>query len=107
LSQMDRDQINTLAEKIAEVISAGNKPFDLATLSESIGRISERLDRLEASNIQNQSTWAVKHPSQDKFAVAEAIVDRLFDANTKEKTCTFEPNDRPCDHCSMCSSRGF
>ena len=35
------------------------------------------------------------------------IADALFDAKSKEKTCTFEPNDRPCDHCSMCSSRGF
>ena len=104
---MDRDQINMLAEKIAEVIAAGNKPSDLAALNESMGRISERLDRLEASTIKEQKTFIATHPSQDKFAVAEAIVDRLFDSNIKEKTCTFEPNDRPCDHCSMCSSRGF
>ena len=29
---------------------------------------------------------------------------RLFE---KEKTCTIEPGGKPCDHCAMCSSRGF
>ena len=24
-----------------------------------------------------------------------------------EKTCSVEPGGKPCDHCAMCSSRGF
>ena len=49
---------------------------------------------------------AIQHPSLDKLRVAEAIADSIFDAKLKEKACQFEP-DKPCDHCSMCNSRGF
>jgi len=31
----------------------------------------------------------------------------IFAGVHKEKACTFEPNGKPCDHCAMCSSRGF
>ena len=47
------------------------------------------------------------HPSQEKFGVAEAVVSELVDYFEKEKTCSVEPGGKPCDHCSMCSSRGF
>jgi hypothetical protein len=47
------------------------------------------------------------HPSQEKFAVLEAVADQIIEGLKNEKACTFEPNGRPCDHCSMCSSRGF
>jgi hypothetical protein len=53
------------------------------------------------------SNSPVAHPSQARFTVAEAIADAIIGAKSKEKTCTFEPNGRPCDHCGMCSSRGF
>ena len=105
---MDKDQINSLAEKIAEVIAAGSKPVNLTSFTERIDHLSQRLDRIEASTKSGSiNTSSPSHPSMDRFAVAEAIVDSLFDRDAKEKTCTFEPNDRPCDHCSMCSSRGF
>jgi hypothetical protein len=54
-----------------------------------------------------QTTAAVSHPSQERFNVNEAIVDELVEFFEKEKACSFEPNGKPCDHCSMCSSRGF
>jgi hypothetical protein len=47
------------------------------------------------------------HPSQEKFGVEEATVAELVDFFEKEKTCSVEPGGKPCDHCSMCSSRGF
>ncbi|MGH9967653.1 MAG: hypothetical protein ACREBG_07435 [Pyrinomonadaceae bacterium] len=47
------------------------------------------------------------HPSQEKFGVEEAVVSELVDFFEKEKTCSLEPGGKPCDHCSMCSSRGF
>ncbi|MEO7538963.1 MAG: hypothetical protein ABIV21_02980 [Pyrinomonadaceae bacterium] len=105
---MDRDQINNLAEKIAEVF-ARSDPASLRSVTESIDRLSQRLDRIEASTVSRSipNILSTSHPSLDRFAVAEAIADSLFDRDAKEKTCTFEPNDRPCDHCSMCSSRGF
>ncbi len=50
---------------------------------------------------------SVAHPSQEKFGVEEAVVSELVDFFEKEKTCSVEPGGKPCDHCAMCSSRGF
>ena len=47
------------------------------------------------------------HPSEEKFGVEEATVTELVDFFEKEKTCSVEPGGKPCDHCAMCSSRGF
>jgi hypothetical protein len=47
------------------------------------------------------------HPSQERFGVEEAAVSELVDFFEKEKTCSIEPGGKPCDHCAMCSSRGF
>jgi hypothetical protein len=47
------------------------------------------------------------HPSQEKFGVEEATVTELVDFLEKEKICNVEPGGKPCDHCAMCSSRGF
>ncbi|HLN98850.1 MAG TPA: hypothetical protein VK208_10345 [Pyrinomonadaceae bacterium] len=50
---------------------------------------------------------SLSHPSQEKFGVEEAVVSELVDYFEKEKTCSVEPGGKPCDHCAMCSSRGF
>jgi hypothetical protein len=50
---------------------------------------------------------AVLHPSQERFNINEAIVDELVEFFEQEKACSLEPSGKPCDHCSMCSSRGF
>jgi hypothetical protein len=47
------------------------------------------------------------HPSQEKFGVEEAVVSELVDFFEREKICSVEPGAKPCDHCAMCSSRGF
>lgn len=49
----------------------------------------------------------VAHPSQEKFGVEEAVISELVDYFEKEKTCSVEPGGKPCDHCAMCSTRGF
>lgn len=47
------------------------------------------------------------HPSQERFGINEAVVSELVDFFESEKTCQLEPGGKPCDHCAMCSSRGF
>ncbi len=79
---------------------------EFSSIKTALDDIVARLDRLEASQVMPQRALN-SHPSLDKFAIAEAIVDEVFAAHGKEKACTFEPNDKPCDHCSMCSARGF
>ena len=78
---------------------------DVATLFAAIEKINHRLDKLEG----NHATFIeIKpaHPSLDKLNIAEAIADSIFGSEFKEKACQFEPS-KPCDHCSMCNSRGF
>ena len=98
-----------LADKIAKLIESEAKNSDVALLFASIEKINRRLEKLEnspspTSEIPNPK---LPHPSLEKFDVAEAIADEIFAGLQKEKACTFEPNGKPCDHCAMCSSRGF
>ena len=99
----------TFAEKIAKLVESEMKTSDVAALFASIERINHRLDRLESSATQQTEIKpaTMTHPSVEKFSVAEAIADEIFSGIQKEKACTFEPNGKPCDHCAMCSSRGF
>jgi hypothetical protein len=77
----------------------------LAELSAAIERINKRLDVFEQAPPHSAlRTPHSNHPSLDKLNIAEAIADSIF--GVKEKACTFEPS-KPCDHCSMCNSRGF
>ena len=97
-----------IAEKIAELIA--DKPNnELAFIAAKLDSIASRLDRLEAAAGSGQAVAPHRplHPSAEHFSVAEAIADEIFAGLHKEKACTFEPHGKPCDHCSMCSSRGF
>jgi len=79
------------------VIKEAKSQIELAALFAAVEKINHRLDKIEA----NANPHAA-HPSLDKLNILESIVDSVF----KEKACQFEP-DKPCDHCSMCNSRGF
>lgn len=46
------------------------------------------------------------HPSEERFGIQEAVSE-LVDFFEREKICSVEPGEKPCDHCAMCSSRGF
>jgi hypothetical protein len=50
---------------------------------------------------------SISSASEEKFGVEEAVVSELVDYFEQEKKCSLEPGDKPCDHCAMCSSRGF
>jgi hypothetical protein len=67
-----------------------------------------------SSQTQPRSTWlsgtyvpATAHPSQEQFEGLGEAVSELVEFFEREKTCTVEPGGRPCDHCGMCSARGF
>lgn len=98
-----------LSQKSAKPGETDTSAPDIALLFASIEKISNRLEKLERASTDERQTFAnpsLPHPSLDKFNVAEAIADTIFDGRYKEKACTFEPS-KPCDHCSMCNSRGF
>jgi hypothetical protein len=63
---------------------------------------------------QPRSTWlsgtyvpATSHPSQEQFGGIGEAVSELVEFFESEKTCTVEPGGKPCDHCGVCSARGF
>ena len=98
-----------LAEQIAEILQKHERKVDDSVfLRSSLEKINQRLNKIESRLNQNQPVsftdqFVKKHPSLQKFDVAEAFPAE----NEIEKICTFEPNGKPCDYCSMCSSRGF
>ncbi len=99
-----------IAEKIARLLESEQQGGDFASVFASIEKINYRLDKLEGtlagSSSANRASQ-LTHPSAERFAVIEAVADQIIQGLNKEKACTFEPNGKPCDHCSMCSSRGF
>lgn len=96
----------SLAKKIAELLDAERPTVDLSGIENAIMQLGNRIERLETRPHQSV-TPHTHHPSLDKLAIAEAIADQIFGGAGNEKACTFEPNAKPCDHCSMCNSRGF
>ncbi len=73
---------------------------DLSAIKNLLNDIAARVEHLELG----MSPVVAQHPSLDKFNFVEDLADEII---KKEKACTFEPNDKPCDHCSMCGSLGF
>ena len=111
-----------MAERIARRVSAGSGPVnstntdissELSAIRVSLNDLQNRLIQIESkvSSPRVHSPWLAgvnaSHPSQERFGIEEATVSELVDFFQNEKTCTLEPGGKPCDHCSMCSSRGF
>lgn len=98
-----------VAEKVEKIVRSKVGESEFTQILSALEKINHRLDRLESisGSKPDTSTLNSPHPSQERFEIAEAIADAIFHGVAKEKACTFEPNGKPCDHCSMCSSRGF
>jgi len=117
-----------MAERIARRVGAGSGSVqgsntdlssELSAIRVTLNELQNRLIQIESkvgSNPSNasprvHSPWLAgvnaSHPSQERFGVEEATVSELVDFFQNEKTCALEPGGKPCDHCSMCSSRGF
>ena len=105
---------------------------ELAAVRAGVSDLQDRLARIEATirkggvpptspsivgqapaTLRTHSPWLggvnadFTHPSEERFGVEEATVSELVDYFQKEKICSVEPGGKPCDHCAMCSSRGF
>lgn len=102
-----------LAERIANFLGAGEREAnDFASLRASIEQIDKRLFAVENNLNANDALSDFRaapsfHPSLEKFEIAEAYGERSAQIGETEKPCPFEPTGKPCDHCSMCNSRGF
>jgi sulfite reductase alpha subunit-like flavoprotein len=69
-------------------------------------------DHATAQTNNNPAHWLsgtyvpAVHPSEERFGIDEAVSE-LVEFFEREKVCNVEPGGKPCDHCGMCSSRGF
>ena|ERR1700754_2152795 len=120
---MTADQARLVAERIARRVGTSapdaGKPAntdissELAAMRATLNELQNRLIQIESkvSVPRVQSPWLsgvnASHPSVDRFGVEEATVSELVDFFQSEKACSLEPGGKPCDHCAMCSSRGF
>ena len=108
------DQARLMAERIARRVASGATPSqssdigsELAAIRATLNELQNRLVQIEGkvSAPRVHSPWS--HPSMERFGVEEATVSELVDFFQGEKECSMEPGGKPCDHCAMCSSRGF
>ncbi|HKS11003.1 MAG TPA: hypothetical protein VJS13_15750 [Pyrinomonadaceae bacterium] len=123
---MSADQAREIAERIARRVGATAAPAkttdigsELAAMRATLNELQNRLIQIESKVGSSgptapprvQSPWLsgvnAVHPSADRFGVEEATVSELVDFFQSEKACSLEPGGKPCDHCAMCSSRGF
>ena len=108
-----RAGLNELQKKIAQLeAKVSSESVDSRTVSSSSSSFSSPASNMRPVPLTH-SPWlagvnaSISHPSQEKFGVEEAVVSQLVDYFEKEKTCSVEPGNKPCDHCAMCSARGF
>ncbi|HEY0367317.1 MAG TPA: hypothetical protein VGC73_12675 [Pyrinomonadaceae bacterium] len=117
------DQARMMAERIARRVASGaaapatsssDIASELAAVRATLNELQNRLVQIETrvgSTPRVHSPWLegvnASHPSMERFGVEEATVSELVDFFQGEKQCSMEPGGKPCDHCAMCSSRGF
>lgn len=99
---MRDEQKQALAERIAAMLQKDPGVDGGEQVWKAIDEIGKRLDAIESSlnAASSAEPQALRHPSLETHAVPGP-------ATGEEKSCSFEPHNPVCDHCSMCSSRGF
>lgn len=107
-----RAGLNDLQKRLAQIEEkVRSEPGEVTDLGRPFSQPEPR--RTDTPIPPTHSPWlagvnaTTTHPSQERFGVEEATVSELVDFFEKEKTCGIEPGGKPCDHCEMCSSRGF
>ena len=103
-----RAGINELQRKLAQLEASVSPGASEQTEHESsLATVAHRAGLVTHSPWLGGINSSYSHPSEEKFGVEEATVSALVDFFEKEKLCSVEPGGKPCDHCAMCSSRGF
>ena len=103
--------------RLIDFVSSGPPVAPSIAQTPSIVQTHQVSPRTSAASSQfvpaTHSPWvrdfnsAPDHPSQERFGVEEATVAELVEFFENEKKCSVDPSGKPCDHCAMCSSRGF
>lgn len=110
--QLNDKTANNLAEQIAALLKAESRAEGGDDLRLTIEKLNQRLDRLESKLESSDSRPQIEnrkleHPALQRFTSLGEIADVILDRLNNQKECPYEPAGKPCDNCSMCSSRGF
>jgi hypothetical protein len=88
-----------------DFVPATQSPW-LASMS-SMYRQPTQQSAQAISQSEIRNSQLPSHPSEERFGIEEAAVSELVEFFENEKKCSVDPSGKPCDHCAMCSSRGF
>jgi hypothetical protein len=112
-----RASLEDLQRRLVQIESHVTRKSEGAAQAERVAQSSEQGNEQRQSTRQSssgvRSPWLsgmyvpATHPSQERFGVEEATVSELVDYFEGEKKCELDPSGKPCDHCAMCSTRGF
>jgi len=105
LSELQR-KIAQLEAKVSSDATDRPSSFSLPDTASAVSNSSRPVPSTHSPWLAGVNA-SLSHPSMEKFGVEEAVVSELVDYFEKEKICSVEPGGKPCDHCAMCSSRGF
>ena len=94
-----------VSEKRSEFVPPTQSPWLAPMSSMYAGTTNPGAQGISQSEIRNSQL--ASHPSQERFGIEEATVTELVEFFENERKCSVEPGGKPCDHCAMCSSRGF
>ena len=104
------DKARTLTSRIVQRLTTDAPAGELVELRAGLSEVLRRLDkletRLEVAGHKSQVPTLLLHPSQERFSIEPAVAE-MVDFLEGGKRCTFEPGNKPCDNCSMCTARGF
>lgn len=104
---MNQTNAENLAEQIAALLK-NNGAGGGDGLRSAVESLNQRLDRLESRLSEEKvESQPAAHPSVQRFTSLGEIADVILDRLNNQKDCPYEPAGKPCDNCSMCSSRGF
>jgi hypothetical protein len=104
-----RDSLREMQQRLTRIesrVAGDDSRSSIEGAPVSQGRDSERERAAQPRQLLSSTYVPATHPSQERFGIDDAVAE-LVDFFESEKTCTVEPGGKPCDHCAMCSTRGF
>jgi hypothetical protein len=109
-----RANISELQQRLTQLEGQlRNEPQSLIESTRNASPFSDQPLASAPSLLFTHSPWlagvnaVAGHAAEERFGIEEATINELVDFFQSEKMCSLDPSGKPCDHCAMCSSRGF
>ncbi len=104
LAEMQK-QLAQLESQITQNPSNGNSR-NIAARQNETSAANTAASSYHAPQTVSTTYISAVQASEERFNINEAVSE-LVDFFEQEKICELEPGGKKCDHCAMCSARGF